>query len=309
MDRIMPSLDDHQSNDFVKLLLIGDSKTGKTGSLVSLVAAGYKLRILDTDNLLDVLKYQVRRVCPNKIGNVEFRSIRDKYKSGPDGPVINGKPTAWSTAVKMLDSWKYDDVDLGKPAEWGSDTILVIDSLSRLCDAAYDYHEAVAPKSKSGGDMDARAIYGNAQNAVEKFIAMLTSDSFQCNVIVIAHVTYQNQPDGTLKGFPQGIGQKLSPIIPTYFPAVVLYTSRNDKRTMQINSTPLIDLGNPMSFAMEKSYPIETGLATFFSILRGSPEAQEEPNGTTKPTEPRTDSKSPTRVGSNQGAIPQNRRM
>ena len=43
----MPKLSDHQSNDFTKLLLIGDAKSGKTGSLVSLVKAGYKLRILD----------------------------------------------------------------------------------------------------------------------------------------------------------------------------------------------------------------------------------------------------------------------
>ena len=57
----MPSLDQHQSNDFVKLLLIGDSKAGKTGSLISLVKAGYKLRILDLDNLLDVLKYFIMK--------------------------------------------------------------------------------------------------------------------------------------------------------------------------------------------------------------------------------------------------------
>ena len=76
-------------------------------------------------------------------------------------------------------------------------------------------------------------------------------------------------PDGTKKGFPQGVGQKLSPKIPQYFPSVVLYTNQGGKRTLQTNSTPLIDLANPRPFAMEKSYPIETGLAQFFEVLRG----------------------------------------
>ena len=69
----MTSLAKHPSNDLVKLLLIGDAKSGKTGSLVSLVQAGYKLRILDFDNLLDILKYLILRDCPDKIDNVEVR--------------------------------------------------------------------------------------------------------------------------------------------------------------------------------------------------------------------------------------------
>jgi len=37
---------------------------------------------------------------------------------------------------------------------------------------------------------------------------------------------------------------------------------------MQIDSDPMIDLANPRPFAMAKSYPIETGLAEFFAVLR-----------------------------------------
>lgn len=267
----MPSLAEHQSNTITKLLAIGDSKTGKTGSLVSLVKAGYKLRILDLDNLLDVLKYMIQKECPDDINNVEYRTLRDKRKASPIGSVLDGKPTAWISAIKMLDNWKYDDVDFGKPAEWGSDCILVIDSLSRLCDAAYDFHETIVPVGK-GGAYDARAVYGNAQDDVEKLISMLTSPTFAVNVIVIAHVTYQEQPDGTTKGFPQGVGQKLSPKIPQYFSSVVLYTNKGGKRTLQTNSTPMMDLANPKPFEMQPSYPIETGLAQFFEVLRGKPE-------------------------------------
>lgn len=264
----MPTLSQHTSNDFVKLLLIGDAKSGKTGSLISLVKAGYKLRVLDLDNLLDPLKYFILKDCPALIDNVEYRTLKDKTKSSTEGPIIDGTPKAFIEAVKMLDKWKYDDIDLGPPANWGTDTILIIDSLSRLCDAAYDWAEPLVPRGK-GGQFDARAAYGTAQDAIEKTIGMLAGPNFKTNIIVIAHVTYLEQPDGTVKGFPQSVGQKLCPKIPQYFPSVVLYTNKGGKRTLQTNSTPLIDLANPKPFAMAPSYPIETGLAEFFEVLRG----------------------------------------
>lgn len=281
----MPSLSNHQSNDYTKLLLIGDSKSGKTGSLVSLVKAGYKLRILDLDNLLDVLKYMIQKECPELISNVEFRTLRDKRKAGSQGSVIDGAPKAWINMVKMLSNWKYTEdgveTDLGNPGEWGSDCILVVDSLSRLCDAAYDFHESIIPVGKSG-DYDLRAVYGNAQADVENLVSMLTSPAMKTNLIVIAHVTYQEQPDKTTKGFPQGVGQKLSPKIPQYFPSVVLYTNKGGKRTIQTNSTPMMDLANPKPFEMQPSYPIETGLAQFFEVLREVPKTEKPKSLTLK---------------------------
>lgn len=282
----MPSLADHQSNDFVKILLIGEAMSGKTGSLVSLVKAGYRLFIQDYDNKLDVLKYYVQHECPDLIGNIEYVSLRDKRKTTPAGSMIDGKPKAFIDGMKLLDNWKYTDadtgqeVDLGKPAEWGPDTILVIDSLSRLCDAAFDFREPLVPVGKSG-ERDMRAVYGDAQDAVEMLLATLTSKTFATNVIVIAHITYQDQADGTTKGFPQGVGQKLSPKIPQYFPSAVLYTNKVGKRTIQTNSTPLIDLANPAPFKMEKSYPIESGLADFFAVLRDPPAKVEKPKAIT----------------------------
>jgi hypothetical protein len=282
----MPSLANHQSNSFTKLLLLGDAKSGKTGSLVSLVAAGYKLRILDLDNLLDILKYKILEECPDKINNVEFFTIRDKYKAGTQGASIDGSPKAWVAAIKMLDNWKYTDeegteVDLGKPATWGPDTILVIDSLSRLCDSAYDFHESVIPKGKSG-DYDGRAVYGNAQDDVEKVLAMLTSKGFATNLIVIAHGTYMDLPDGTKKIFPQGVGQKLSLKIPQYFPNYIRYRNKSGKRTIQVTSDSMIDLANTNPGKLSTELPIETGLATFFEALRG--QASKPAETTPRPT-------------------------
>jgi hypothetical protein len=279
----MPSLAQHQSNRFVKLLLLGDAKSGKTGSLVSLVAAGYKLRILDFDNLLDILSKLILQQCPERIENVEYRTLRDRRKAGSTGPIIDGSPTAFVQGLRMLDRWKYKasdgtEIDLGVPASWGPECILVLDSLSRFCDAAYVFREPLAVRGK-GGEFDARAVYGDAQDSVESTLAMLTSDTFETNVIVVAHGQYMDLPDGTKKIFPQGVGQKLSPKIPQYFPNYVRYKNLAGKRTIQLRSDAMIDLAlaNPLAKDEDKSLPVETGLATLFEMLRG-PLTEEDRN-------------------------------
>lgn len=263
----MPSLATHQSTDLVKLLLLGDAKSGKTSSLVDLVEAGYLLRILDMDNLLDPLVGHIRERCPDRLDSVDFITLRDRRKMTDAGPVIDGAPKAFTTAIKLLDRWKYEGTDLGVPATWGSESILVLDSLSRFCDAAYDWCEFMIPKGK-GGTFDGRAVYGNAQDAVENTIATLTSRAFETNLIVICHGLYQDLPDGTTKIFPQGVGQKLSPKIPQYFPTYIRYKNIGGKRTIQLKSDPLIDLASPV--ALTDNLPLEGGLAKVFEALRGA---------------------------------------
>lgn len=273
----MPTLINHKSSELVKLLLLGNSKSGKTGSLTSLVSAGYKLGILDMDNLLDPLRGHVLRECPDKAGNVHFVTLRDDYSAGPDGPTIKGAPKAFPSAMKIMDRWKTDDEDLGDPADWGPDWIFVVDSLSRLCDAAYAFFEPISGRSNRG-TQDLRAVYGDAQKAIEKVLANLTSEGFRTNVIVIGHLLYQTEfdPSGAeiLKAYPQGVGQKLSPKIPQYFPSVVHFYNKSGKRTLRTNSTPLLDLANPKPYEMSKEYPIETGMADFFKVLRDPPKEE-----------------------------------
>lgn len=264
----MTSLADHQSSEFTKLLFIGDSKSGKTGALASLVADGYKLRILDYDNGLDILAQIVKRDAPANLKSIEFRTLRDRLKSSPIGTVVDGTATAFMDGLKMLDRWKYDNIDLGPPAEFGKDCIVVIDSLTFMSEAAYRFREPLVPRSKDG-KYDARAVYGDAQDAVENVLALLTSDNFRTNVIVISHVRYVDNPDGTKKGYPTAVGAALSPLIPSYFNSVALaQTGLGGKRQIQTAATAMIDLANPASFKMLPTLPIETGLSTFFKTVR-----------------------------------------
>lgn len=282
----MPSLRNHQSNTFTKMLLEGDSGSGKTGALASLAGAGYKLRILDFDNGLDSLKsYIVKDFGEAALDNVEFRSLRDERKAGATGPIINGKPKAYIAALKMLDGWKYDDTDLGDPAEWGPDCILVIDSLTFLSDAAFDHYEPLAPKGDSG-KYDVRAVYKAAQDGIESVLALLTAESFRTNVIVTSHIRYMERPDGTTKGYPTSVGSALSPVIPRYFNTVACcLTGPGGNRSIQTQATAMLDLKNTKPFAAQKSFEIKNGLAEFFKVLRESPSEATE---AVKPSAPKT---------------------
>lgn len=272
----MPSPREHQARQIVKLLLIGDAKTGKTTSLHSLVKAGYWMGLLDFDNLTDPFVNRVMKYG-DLADNVDIVPLRDKYTSGSQGPVIEGIPQAWTRAVKMFDRWKYihngEEVDYGVPANWGPDRILVIDSLTRMCDAAFNFHEAIIPKGRSTGEADGRAIYGNAQRAVGKLLAMLTSDSFNTNVIVIGHGSYQRGDDGKTRIFPEGVGTQLSPRIPTWFPNYIKYDRKDGKRTIQLDSDTMISLANGNSDVLKGTLDIDDGLAKFFGALRNAPKS------------------------------------
>jgi len=264
----MPNLAQHHSNEYTKCIIIGDSGTGKTGCLTSLIRAGFKLGILDMDNGLETLKTYVAKESPELLSNVEYRTLRDTYKASADGPKISGSPKAFVDALRMLDHWRYDDVDLGHPWEWGPDHILVVDSLTFLSDAAFSWAEPLTPKSDRGTS-DKRATYAIAQDAVEKVLDLLTGAKYETNVIVTSHVKYVDNPDGTRKGYPTSVGSALSPVIPRYFNTVLLCEVDNaGRRTIRTATTPMITLKNPKPFELGPKYDLSTGLADIFNILR-----------------------------------------
>jgi hypothetical protein len=115
---------------------------------------------------------------------------------------------------------------------------------------------------------DPRQWFYTAQQAVENTISLMTADTFATNLVVIAHINWQNRPDGTMKGFPASVGQALGPTIPTYFENMAQCQIVAGKRTIQTAPTVLLDLKNPAAFRMLPTLPIETGLGDFFKSLK-----------------------------------------
>lgn len=256
-------LSDHHSSTIFKALYIGDSSVGKTGSLVSLVKDGYKLRILDLDNGLDVLKQYIMRDCPDKIDNVDYETRVDKYKSTASGPIIVGAPKVFVESMKLLTQWS----DSSDPSAWGPDTFFVLDSGTALGRGAFEWAKNMNPGAK-----DPRQWYFTAQQAIETFVTMLLGSGFATNVLLITHINYKELQDGTTRGYSNWIGSALGPIIPKYCNTVILARSEGQgksvRRYIETMSTSLIDLKNPKPFAVEQRYPLESGLAAIVGELK-----------------------------------------
>lgn len=253
----MPNLADHHASSLVKLLYIGDSGTGKTGSLTSLLGLDYRLRILDLDNGLDSLVAFARREHPDKLSNVDFETRRDKYNT--KGAV---KAETFQEAAKLMTTW----TDGSKPNEWGPKTIFVIDSLTALGKAAFEWARGL-----NSGAKDPRQWYFAAQQGLENIIAMLTSEDFATNLIIISHINLKEMPDSSVKGYPSAIGSALGSTLPKYFNTMLAAQStgfgKGTKRKILTIPTGILDLKNPAPFRIDAEYPLESGLAIIFKQL------------------------------------------
>lgn len=260
----MAKLSDHHGSKFIKLAFIGNSGTGKTGALVSLLKAGYNLRILDLDNGLDALREWAKQECPDRLSAVDYETRRDKYKASSGGIVLSGQPKAFTDSLKLLDKWSDETL----PRQWGPDTILVVDSLSAYGKAAFEWAKGMNPGAK-----DPRQWFYAAQQAVEDTVAMLTGDEFETNVIIISHVTYDEWQDGTVKGSMSAVGKALGPKLAKYLNTLVLAeatgSGTNVKRIIRTAPTTVIDLKTPGP-GFEVSLPLSTGLADIFKKLKAA---------------------------------------
>lgn len=265
----MPGLDEHQGIQTIKGLIVGDPGTGKTGCLASLVRAGYKLRIWDFDNLLSSLGTYVKKTCPEKAGNVKYVTLTDQWMSTPlGGPMPKGMPMAFSKGLALLDKWEDGTV----PATWDQDTIVVIDSLSTMTRAAKRMIDALNPGAGNKGGPDPRTIIGKTQDIIINTLQMLGEESFKPHVLMLAHIDYETDQLGVMKGFPRTVGKAINSVVGGYFNCIVqleTVLASPPRRIIKLNSTGIVDLKNPVAFDLPVAeLPIETGMADLFAAVR-----------------------------------------
>lgn len=262
----MAALKEHKLHKPLKMLLLGSSGSGKTSALASL-AKDYKIKILDLDNGLDSLIYQAERI--GTINNIDAVTVPfEKYKHTPAGTVLSGPPLVFKTAMNLLDKWD----DESEPKNWGPDTVFVLDSLTRLGDGAFEWAKSFVGPTKQGNE-NTLIWYRQAQEAVMKFITQIMSDTFNANVILITHVGVDIDENGSIiKNFPTSIGRALGDKIPQFFNTVLLAeisgSGEKVRRTIRTVPTALLGLKNPRPDKLERTYPIEDGLAKIFTQLK-----------------------------------------
>ena len=84
----MASIRNHTSTDVTKLLLVGDSGSGKTATLATLANAGYNLRILDFDDGLAILPEFLLDSAVDRVSFVTLRSLLTKLLNQSGEPPL-----------------------------------------------------------------------------------------------------------------------------------------------------------------------------------------------------------------------------
>ncbi len=264
----MPSFEQHESREVVKLLNLGNSGSGKTGAVACLVDAGLKIRALDFDNGLGVLGGYVKDK-KKLVENVHYITLRDKMKLTGSRIGIQ-KGDAFQRAMDALDGgpkaaklWGTDDkpLDFGPVTSWGSDVVLLLDTLALAGKASLQMVMAANGKGFSQPEIQ---HYGTAMDNIEKLLDILTSDAVKCHVIVNTHTA---TPEGQTIPLPEALGSKLSPKVGKFFDNMFSTSLTAGKRTIKTKKDGLIACKS--AIPLDEAYPIEDGLLSIFKKLTG----------------------------------------
>ena len=273
----MPPLSEHQSSESIKMMLVGNSGSGKTGALVSLAFAGYNIRVLDFDSGLDVLANYLKNpktpgYTPEGLSRVAYETITEPMKSVA-GKLIPSKAIVWQRLGAMLDNWKTSSEDLGPITSWTSKDVLVLDTLTFAAKGAMSF--VMSLEGKLGSAPEQQHWY-KAQQQVEGLLTKLYDPGIKCNVIVITHLDYKGDDDkSVVEGFPTALGKALRGKVGRYFNSIVLAKSIGQgaqvKRVLRTQALPgeIIDLKTSAPMNVKVEYPIDTGLAQLFKDLKG----------------------------------------
>lgn len=273
----MAKLSEPSAQPPLRLMLLGDSGTGKTGSLASLAASGYNLYIADFDNGIEIIRNLLRE---NKgaLARVDFETCRDLYEV-QGAFTVPRKAQAWAKGLKYLDEAFKKGL--------GPQDIVVIDSLSFAAGAAMNHILALNGRLTRA---PYQSDWGEAQRLVENLVGMLTAD-VECHILCTAHIATTGGKrtekvkdetividEGPVRRLPSMIGKAFNPKVPRYFNHMLLThrvgSGAAARYTIKTQTFDDIELKTASPGAVKPEYPLATGLADYFADVRGIKQAK-----------------------------------
>lgn len=200
-----------------RVLICGESTTGKTGSLAMLSNAGYRIMLHDFDNNSRVIgNFLKDGHAPIYTQTYDVVDVSDDLMGDIAKPAARAKDEL-RRFFKQLSHWKTDTEDLGKSTEWTPKDIVVIDSgtfLGRLCILAAH----LDPETKRDG----RSLYNTAGKYFHRICVKLRAANMGASVIMLTHIQLTGDKDeqgNILNGvnIPTAVGTKMSESLPSYF--------------------------------------------------------------------------------------------
>lgn len=263
----------------VKVILCAHSGSGKTGANASLAAMGLRLRYLDLDNGIDVLRNLLRDPASEyvkanpKVGeNLESVVSLAEKRASAGGKLGITRAEVWTRASAQLEKWVDPTTgrDFGSITTWTPEHVLCVGSFTRLAESALRFVQSV------NGRLNAHPFqsdYGDAQNLLRAFLEIITSPDVRTNVVLECHIESIDDGSGALQDFPRAVGKALSPIIGSYFNSLleIKKVGRGEalKRVLKTIPTGTLGVKNTAPFRVASEYPLETGLAQYFAAVRG----------------------------------------
>lgn len=268
-----------------RLLIVGYPKSGKTGAVACLLNRGFQVRLLDYDGNLEPL---LAFVDEDKLDNLSAITLEDKMRLGSNGIEPVGIPSAFVNGFKAMDDWKEEDgTSLGSSSDWGLDTVVVLDSLTSMGDAAMNRAMKLlnkTPTNRTDG------TWGLAMSEELNFIKRLCRADNPHHVIVLAHLK-EVGPNDVRKGedditrelksrlidliptrlYASALGKQLPRAIGGEFPTILLAERRvrggKVRRILTEMSGEEFDTAVPTRAELPAEMPIEDGLLTVFEAL------------------------------------------
>lgn len=275
----MPTLREHHALERFKCMIMGDPGSGKTGSLAEVINNMDALRIerfviLDFDDGLDILLPLVK---PEFHDRVFYETLVDPLKTVQDADGVRyGDSIAFPKACALLNNWKTKEVNLGPSKEWGTETCLVLDSVTGVGDSCMAFANI---KMKMDDDWKAT---GEAMKRQGKLIQLCKG--LECHVVVMSHIRFMggggtkasiDKKSGKLvyeevnsrqfgDAYPSVLGQQLPPQVARHFNTVLEMKLVGKSRIVRTVPEDRLNLKVPL-FNLKDELPQETGLFTVFN--------------------------------------------
>lgn len=251
-----------------KVLLMGDSGTGKTHAIRTLIDVGVTPFVIATEqNCIQTLKdiptdkwhYKFINAQPennwgnlqdmlskvNKLSYENLTKVQDPNKSS-----YNQLLDVLTTCNKFVCDCHKED--FGDVSLWDNSRALVIDGLSGLSDMAMGL---------TVGNKPVRSMpdWGVSQNSLKSIIAQLTT-AVRCPFILIAHIDREkDEITGGTSVTVKTLGQKLGPDLPRMFSDVIRAKREGNKFSW--------DTADSQATVVSRNIPIASNQAPSFVPL------------------------------------------
>lgn len=213
-----------------KALLIGETGSGKTHALQTIIEGGLDLFVVSTEpGLLEVLghlknhpKFHYRYIPPAPVNWDNMIQLAERINMASAQTLANVSDPSkrdydqFVTLLTIMSEYiDHRGENFGMVDSWGTDRCLAVDSLTGLAlmimNLVVGYRPVVSPGE-----------WGTAMSQVEHHIQTLCA-SVPCHLVMTGHVEREyNEVSGLNKIMVSVPGKKLAPKIPRFFSDVIL---------------------------------------------------------------------------------------